>query len=434
MADENRVQAFSASGRPQQDNPCAEHNAPLLKAIYSAGICVLYQTPDLIYTRAENLPAPLQAKWRESCREADLFPPAAAAQMEALKKQVLAGGPAARLEVRLPQKQIAAFAAAKSGEAAEAALKAEARAAALALEQESLQPELAGQFSQTSQTYGIYDHTGQTLWFKFSIEAHRNAQGEILGIITTGVNISELRAREEVLKVLLREVSHRSKNLLAIIQSIAAQTARFCHNISGFLKKFQGRLQSLSSSQDLVTDSDWRGALLQDLIFAQTRFYTDSVAAREKCSIAVKGENPYLFPSAALHVGLALHELIINSASYGALAKGEGGIEICCRALPAETAERAENEEESGALMLSWREEFPPEAAQAASLAEQAEAGTGAAAPGAGDFAAGARFGSIVLERIVPVSVDGEAQYSIKNGIIEYSLKIPVSQFAYDKA
>jgi len=82
-----------------------------------------------------------------------------------------------------------------------------------------------------------------------------------MGLITTGVNVTELRMREQVLKILLREVIHCSKNLLAIMQSIAVQTARFSDSVISFLKKFQGRIQSLSHSQDLVTDSNWRGAL-----------------------------------------------------------------------------------------------------------------------------------------------------------------------------
>ncbi|MCR2327014.1 hypothetical protein NSR98_25480, partial [Salmonella enterica] len=85
-------------------------------------------------------------------------------------------------------------------------------------------------------------------------------------IVTTAVEISELKHREQVLKILLREVSHRSKNLLAIIQSIAMQTARFSGSVDQFLQKFRGRLYSLSNSQDLVTDSNWHGAAFRELL------------------------------------------------------------------------------------------------------------------------------------------------------------------------
>ncbi|WP_425305146.1 sensor histidine kinase [Candidatus Tokpelaia sp.] len=402
---------------------------PLLMALRSADICVLYQTPDLLYTMAENLPPVLKAGWRPFCRDSDIFPPAAAAQMENVKKRLLAGGQTARLEFSLSPKPAGQMAGAENQ-------------SNFAAGPGSLAPGLAGERMPESSNDG---HGSQALWYKFFIEAHCDAQGKILGLVTSGVNISELRAREEVLKILLREVSHRSKNLLAIIQSIATQTARFCHNIGSFLKKFQGRLHSLSSSQDLVTDSDWRGALLQDLVFAQLRFYTESITDKQHCSISVQGENPYLFPSAALHIGLALHELIINSAAFGVLALGRGKIAVNCRAegeeespLPAAAAlagsMAAVNRVPAGgkALILSWREDFPAEAAEsmppAAAGSEQGNRAGGKAA--AGDFMTEARFGSIMLERIVPQSVDGAAHYSIKNGRVEYFLKIPVAQFA----
>lgn|GEM_PF-260328 len=403
-------------------------NTPLLMALCSADICVLYQTPDLLYTMAENLPPVLKAGWRPLCRDIDIFPPAAATQMENVKKRLLAGGQTARLEFSLSPKSAA------QPEGAE-------NQGNFAAGPGNLAPSLAGEISPKNANDS---HGGQALWYKFFIEAHCDAQGKILGIVTSGVNISELRAREEVLKILLREVSHRSKNLLAIIQSIATQTARFCHNIGSFLKKFQGRLHSLSSSQDLVTDSDWRGALLQDLVFAQLRFYTDSITDKQYCSISVQGENPYLFPSAALHIGLALHELIINSAAFGVLALGRGKIAINCRAegeeelpLPAATimagSAAATNRAPVGskALVLSWREDFSAATAESmppvAGSEQRDRAGAKAAA---GDFMAEARFGSIMLERIVPQSIDGEAYYSIKNGKVDYFLKIPVAQFA----
>ena len=76
----------------------------------------------------------------------------------------------------------------------------------------------------------------------------------------------------------MREVSHRSKNLLAIIQSIATQTGRYSDGITDFLTRFRGRLQSLASSQDLVTSSNWRGAALRELVSGQVGRYSSDLA------------------------------------------------------------------------------------------------------------------------------------------------------------
>ncbi len=106
-------------------------------------------------------------------------------------------------------------------------------------------------------------------WFDIRVDVDRDDSGEIIGIIGTSLEITEQKRREDTLKTLLREVSHRSKNLLAIIQSLASQTARHSLTVPEFLIRFRGRIQSLSSSQDIVTDTDWRGADLFGLITLQ---------------------------------------------------------------------------------------------------------------------------------------------------------------------
>lgn len=324
---------------PQIDS---DHLSALLQAITSAEVSVLYQTPDLIYRWAENLPEHAQSKWYEGCRDSDFFPPDIAETMEAAKLQVLAGGRGASLELRLSDDD-------------------------------------------------------QLVWIKFSIDCHRDKRGKVLGIITTGVNVTELRRREQVLKILLREVSHRSKNLLAIMQSIAMQTARFSGTVGGFLKKFQGRIQSLSHSQDLVTDSNWRGALFQELVHSQANGYIDAAHNR----FTIDGANPYLFPSAALHIGLAIHELIINSASYGALANQDGHVHVNCSIV--------EPDDRNSHIRISWEEIFPSDPEKTVDWKS--------------------RFGSTVLERIVPVSVNGVASYEINSGRVNYYLTMPPSQF-----
>ena len=197
-------------------------------------------------------------------------------------------------------------------------------------------------------------------------------------MITTAIDVTDRKRREQTLRALLREVSHRSKNLLAIIQSIATQTGRYSDSIDSFLSRFRGRLQSLSSSQDLVTSSNWRGADLRELVTGQVgRYVADPVR-----HIRIEGANPYLNPNAALHIGLALHELAVNSVSYGALSKPDGFVTI-----------RAEIDD-GPALNLTWREAISQRKATAAEK----------------------RFGSVALERVVPASLNGSATLTIGDG------------------
>lgn len=232
-------------------------------------------------------------------------------------------------------------------------------------------------------------------WFKVWVDADKNAAGELQGIVTTAIDVTEEKRREQTLKTLLREVAHRSKNLLAIIQSIATQTGRYSGNTDTFLSRFRGRIQSLASSQDLVTSSNWRGADLRELVAGQVGKYSDSLQKH----LRLDGEKPYLNPNAALHIGLAIHELAVNSASYGALSKPSGFVSVSSSLVP--------NKDGKPDLQLLWREQV---GSGVTSLNEK-------------------RFGSIALEKVVPSSLNGEASLSLDDGWLEYRLLIPSGSF-----
>jgi two-component sensor histidine kinase len=232
-------------------------------------------------------------------------------------------------------------------------------------------------------------------WYSMWIDADRAEDGSIAGVTTTIIDITDRKHREQTLRALLREVSHRSKNLLSIILSIATQTGRYSGTTDLFLKRFSGRIQSLASSQDLVTSSNWRGAMLSELVTEQVSRYREDFDR----SVIREGVDVHLNPNAALHIGLALHELLINSMSHGALAQPYGHVFL--------NASLA-NLEGSGetSLVLTWTEKSP------AVEADRVK-----------------RFGSVALERVVPISLDGKATFRIDGDRVEYRLEIPASNF-----
>jgi two-component sensor histidine kinase len=233
-----------------------------------------------------------------------------------------------------------------------------------------------------------------THWYEISVDADKDDEGTIKGVITTAIDVTDRRRREQTLRALLREVSHRSKNLLAIIQSIATQTGRYSGTIDGFLSRFRGRLQSLASSQDLVTSSNWRGADLRELVLGQVGRYV----ADPTRHLHIEGANPYLNPNAALHVGLALHELAVNSVSFGALSQATGFVTIA--------AEAGDQHE----LTLIWREALTPNAR----------------------IGGEKRFGSVALERVVPAALSATATLEIDKTGLEYRLTIPAGSLAVE--
>jgi len=216
-----------------------------------------------------------------------------------------------------------------------------------------------------------------------------------LHLITVVIDRTEDRRRERLLRALLREVSHRSKNLLAIIQSIASQTARYSGTLDMFLGKFRGRLHALSQSQDLITDSSWRGAYFRDLLKQQVDRYVQENADLVK----VSGDDVLLTPNASLHIGLALHELVVNAVSHGDFLQRRQPIEVSCEKLDTKNGP---------AVVIIWTEPFTPRAD------EESKA---------------ARFGSTVLERVVPSSVNGEARHELSDGRVRYELRFPLESF-----
>jgi two-component sensor histidine kinase len=233
-------------------------------------------------------------------------------------------------------------------------------------------------------------------WFEIWVDADFAPDGSVQGVMTTKIETTEQKRREQTLRVLLREVSHRSKNLLAIIQGIASQTGRYSDTITDFLARFRGRLQSLAASQDLVTSSNWRGAALRELVAGQVGRYGSDPAR----TMHFEGVNPFLNPNAALHIGLALHELTVNSVSYGALSRPNGFVEV--GAILAGGGKPS--------LSLTWRETIPHDSQRKNTK----------------------RFGSVALERVVPTSLNGSAKLEITENRLEYRLVVPHGNFETD--
>jgi len=188
---------------------------------------------------------------------------------------------------------------------------------------------------------------GHVRWYDFHIEALRGAEGVIIGLTGAAVDITERKEGEAHLRLLMRELTHRSKNLLAVIQAMARQTAKHAGSVERFLVRFGERLQALSRSHDLLVQEGWHGASLDDLVRSQLGHYLD----RRNSQVSIKGEDVQLKPEAAQSLGLALHELATNAAKYGALSRVRGHVSIAWKRLPPAWG---------GVIELQWTESKGP--------------------------------------------------------------------------
>ncbi len=136
--------------------------------------------------------------------------------------------------------------------------------------------------------------------------------------------ISEFMQREERLRFTALEISHRTKNLLAVVQAIADQTAQRSATLKDFQARFSQRLQGLSRSVDLLIEEDGHGASIAAVVSSQLEPFGQVDGVR----IAASGPDVPLNSDAAQRIGQALHELATNATKYGALSVPEGWITV----------------------------------------------------------------------------------------------------------
>jgi PAS domain S-box-containing protein len=158
-------------------------------------------------------------------------------------------------------------------------------------------------------------------WLAYFADARRERPSA--SVIGTVADITERKEREEQLQFLMREVNHRAKNMLSVVDAIAHQTAS--KNPEDFIERFSERIQALSANQDLLVRSDWGGVDIEDLTCAQLAHFADLIGSR----IVVHGPKLRLKAASAQAIGLALHELATNAGKYGALSAETGRVDVC---------------------------------------------------------------------------------------------------------
>jgi PAS domain S-box-containing protein len=172
-----------------------------------------------------------------------------------------------------------------------------------------------------------------------------SVDGRLVGASSIMHEITSRKQRERHNTLLLREVNHRSKNVLAVVQAVARQSAN--GSSDAFLSSFTERIASLAAIQDLLVASQWRGVGLRPLLQAQLSPFVLLDGSR----ILLEGPSILLSPHAAQTLGMAFHELATNTVRYGALSSKIGHIVIAWKLVRNESAER---------LLLSWTERDGP--------------------------------------------------------------------------
>jgi PAS domain S-box-containing protein len=231
---------------------------------------------------------------------------------------------------------------------------------------------------------------GVERWVSSQGRAHF-AAGAAVRMTGTARDITERKRGEEHIHLLMREITHRSKNLLAVIQAMARQSKVGSKTVADFEARFSGRLQALAAAHDLLVQQDWHGVSLADLVKSQLGHYLDQHASQ----IAIAGDHMIVTPEAAQNIGLAVHELSTNAAKYGALSVAEGKVKVVWA---------CEQTDAGDALFrMHWIEAGGPE------VVPPAHKG----------------FGQVVLEQLAARALRGEARLLFEREGVCWVLDIP---------
>jgi PAS domain S-box-containing protein len=182
---------------------------------------------------------------------------------------------------------------------------------------------------------------GEVRWCIGTAAPSIDDTGRVARISGVTVDITDRKIAEERQALLAREVDHRAKNALALVQSIVRLTR--ASDIAAYTAAVEGRIRALSRAHTILSLSRWQGADIRGLVEEELAPYRTGETAKVETS----GPNVSLQPAAAQSLALALHELVTNAAKYGALSSMSGRVHLAWELNP-------------GTLVLRWTESGGP--------------------------------------------------------------------------
>ncbi|WP_315718802.1 MULTISPECIES: HWE histidine kinase domain-containing protein [unclassified Bradyrhizobium] len=191
------------------------------------------------------------------------------------------------------------------------------------------------------------------------------------------LQLSELAARErrgaqERQELMIAELNHRVRNILSLVRGLVAQSKDTATSMEEFASVLGGRIQALARAHDQITNLNWAPVALRHLLESEAGAYLGSRAGR----VRMEGPDVALDPKAFATLALVVHEMMTNSAKYGALADSTGQVQVLWRLDP------------GSSLVIDWKESGGPPV--------QPPSRRG--------------FGTTIIERSVPFDLKGDAE------------------------
>ncbi|EZP71069.1 Sensory box protein [Sphingomonas paucimobilis] len=232
---------------------------------------------------------------------------------------------------------------------------------------------------------------GEVRWLRNTDFPIRDAAGRIVLIGGIGQDITRAREAEERQNILLAELQHRVRNILAVLRSIVSRSDDGERSTSDYVQHLQGRISALARTQALLTRSAGAGVDLEEMIRDEL-----VVQAAQQSQFTLKGPAIELSPKAAEVLTLAVHELATNATKYGAFSRADGHLMVRWR---------GEAREGGNWLVLHWKEHGVP-------IVDAVPRRRG--------------FGAELISRRIPYDLSGTGSFDLKPGGLESLIEFPL--------
>ena len=234
---------------------------------------------------------------------------------------------------------------------------------------------------------------GSYRWFRTKGQPIRDSAGCILEWIGTSTDVDDLRQLQSQQKVLVGELQHRTRNLLAVVHSISMQTLQRADSLADFQDRFELRLAALSRVQGLLSTSDHEPITIRKLVEMELNALSEGLIGKQ---IAAAGPDTVVRNSTAQTLALAVHELSTNALKHGALSTPHGRLNI-------DWHEHVRNDQPW--LHFHWRE-------------------TGVVKESAAATPRG--YGRILIEQALPQQLGAETRMSLDAGHMACTIDMPL--------
>jgi two-component sensor histidine kinase len=211
-----------------------------------------------------------------------------------------------------------------------------------------------------------------------------------------GFSIERQQANEQR-DLLVAELSHRVKNTLTTVMSIARQTFSSGKDLEHIKASFEARLAALAQTHTRLAETKWTGVSLETMLLDELKPYR----REDLDNLQLDGPQVELNPQCAVMLGMVVHELATNAAKYGALSGKEGTVDV-----------KWWIDQETRQIMITWTERGGP------TVHSPTRSG----------------FGRLLLERALPISLMGRVDLRYEPGGLQASLEVPLAKALREEA